>query len=53
MIKIFAEKLKNMPSLLAGLYEDEELREQIKGAGEDYNTMTKFMDLANVSLVVE
>ena len=29
------------------------VREQIKGAGEDYNTMTKFMDLANVSLVVE
>ena len=23
------------------------VREQIKGAGEDYNTMTKFMDLAN------
>ena len=23
------------------------LREQVKGAGEDYNTMTKFMDLAN------
>ena len=29
------------------------VREQVKGAGEDYNTMTKFMDLANVSLVVE
>ena len=29
------------------------VREQVKGAGEDYSTMTKFMDLANVSLVVE
>lgn len=29
------------------------VREQIVGAGKDYNTLTKFMDLANVSLVVE
>lgn len=29
------------------------VREQIKGMGEDYNTLTKFMDLANVSLIVE
>ena len=29
------------------------VREQIKGAGKDYNNLTKFMDLAKISLVVE
>ena len=29
------------------------VREQVKGMGQDYNTLTKFMDLAKTSLVVE
>ena len=29
------------------------VREQIKGASKDYNNLTKFTDLAKISLVVE